>query len=125
MDNKYLYMITAAVMSVLSWFILGLGFFDLGEPGEVIWIYAVVIAVAVGAGSTGGNDFLSIIEQGIKDYIPTMIMLAIFGFVVSIAYGLIMEGGPVNAIFAVKVAATYAVVGVFTNLTVSFLKKAG
>ena len=125
MDNKYVLVIMAAIMGVVGYYLAHMPYFA-AEGGGVanVWWYALIVAVGLGAGNTGGNDAVSILMEGITGYVGTMINLAIFGVVVDLAIGMGLMGGAFDLMGMVNTAATFVVAGLTINLTLSYLKKA-
>ena len=89
MNNKYVLM-SGGFICLAIWFILGenTALSNMGNLDDDYWMGAL-IAIALGAGSTGGNDLLSILVEGIKGYVPTMILLAVGSIVGTLTWGLI------------------------------------
>jgi hypothetical protein len=124
MDNKYVLLVMAAVMATVGYYLSHMPYFAnaAGETSNAYW-YGMIIAVGLGAGSTGGSDAVSILMEGITGYISTMINLAIFGAVVSLAVGMGLMGEAFDITAIVRIAATFVVAGLMTNLILSYLKK--
>ena len=118
MNNKYVYMIVAAVVGVVAMYVQGIEQLSNAET----WRYGLIFAIALGAGSTGGSDVVSILVEGITGYINTMILFVIFGTVYTVLAGMVFTGDAIiGAVFA---GITLAVSALFTNIVVSYLRKA-
>jgi|GEM_PF-2330939 len=125
MNNKYVYMIVAAIVATIAYFV---GTHDLfaAEGGGLSdrWWFAMILAVGLGAGGTGGSDVVSILVEGITGYINTMILFVIFGVIIHLAISMGLNGAAFDAMGTVMAGVTYAVSGLFTNLVLSYLRKA-
>ncbi len=125
MNNKYLYMVVGAIIAA-GWFYTGQSaYYSAGATGmSDIWWYAMIVAVGLGAGSTGGDDVVSIFVESIKGYIPTMILLAIFPLVGHTVYTLVTTQAVPDVMGLLQVIVTFVVSGLLTNMTLSYLRKA-
>ncbi len=125
MNNKYLYMVVGAIVAVV-WFYTGHSAYYAGEANALSdsWWYAMVLAVGLGAGSTGGDDVVSIFVEGIKGYVSTMIMLAIFILVAHLIYVVGIKGATPEIADVAKAIISVVVSAFLTNMTLSYLKKA-
>ena len=100
----------------------------MGNLDDDYWMGAL-IAIALGAGSTGGDDLLSILVEGIKGYVPTMILLAVGSVVGTVSY-LVITGAMAGAIGAMDINRIIMNVGqlvvsaTMANLMFSYMKKA-
>ena len=66
MSNKYLYILVGAIVAAV-WFYTGNSAYYKGETGmSDDWWYAMILAVGLGAGSTGGNDLVSILSKALR-----------------------------------------------------------
>ena len=128
MSNKYMFMVMGAIMAVVWFFVGTMAFFAPTEGGlggmSTIWWFAMIVAVGLGAGSTGGDDMISIMVEGIKGYVPTMIMLAIFGLVGGLVYVLAVERGTPVPMDMARDVLTFVVGGLLVNMMMSYMKKA-
>jgi hypothetical protein len=125
MDNKYVFVVMAAVMATIMYYLSHMPYFadaD-GNTSNVVW-YAWILAVGLGAGNTGGTDVVSILVEGLKGYVGTMINLAIFGVITSIAVGMGLGGEAFDAMGTVQTAVSFVMAGTMLNLVLSYLKKA-
>jgi len=124
MNNKYLYMVMGGIF-VVFWLKLGhMAYFAHGQVGmSLTWDWAMVIAIGLGAGSTGGDDVVSILVEGVKGYVTPMILMAILGFILGFNHTVVVRGA-VDVDYTVWVTLTMVVSGLFTNLTMSYLRKA-
>ena len=97
MKNKYV-LTGGGFICLAIWFILGENtvLANMGNLDDDYWMGAL-IAIALGAGSTGGDDLLSILVEGIKGYVPTMILLAVGSIVGTVSY-LLITGAMAGAI---------------------------
>lgn len=124
MNNKYLYMVVGAIVAAV-WFYTGHSAYYSGEAGlSDDWWYAMILAVGLGAGSTGGDDVVSIFVAGVKDYIPTLILLGLVAVFGVTFYSLAFEQAMPDLNEMGKVIVSFLVSGLLTNLTLSYLKKA-
>lgn len=125
MSNKYLYMVVGAIIGAV-WFYTGQSaYYSTGATGmSDDWWYAMVLAVGLGAGSTGGNDVVSIFVESIKGYISTLIILAIFSLVGYCLYTLVVMRATPDIAEVVKVVVSFVVSGLLTNMILSYLRKA-
>jgi len=125
MDNKYLYVVMAAVMGTIMYYLSHMPYFadaD-GNTSNAVW-YAWILAVGLGAGNTGGVCAMTIIVEGLKGYVGTMINLAILGVVLSLGVSMVLEGGAFDAMRVVQTAVSFVMAGTMINLMLSYLKKA-
>lgn len=126
MSNKYVYMIVAAVIFVAGTYVGLMDFFKLQYSLAGLsedWWLGMILAAALGAGSTGGNDVVSILVEGIKGYISTMVSLFIFGFVGGAIFLYVMGGGAIDPMYYLKVGLTLAASSLTMNLTLSYIRK--
>lgn len=124
MNNKYLYILVGAIVAAV-WFYTGHSAYYKGETGiSDNWWYAMILAVGLGAGSTGGDDVVSIFVAGIKDYIPTLILLGLVGFFGFIFYSLAFGQAMPDYVALGKIIVSIMVSGFLTNMSLSYLKKA-
>ncbi|PCI47358.1 MAG: hypothetical protein COB49_07300 [Alphaproteobacteria bacterium] len=125
MSNKYLYMVVGAIIAVV-WFYTGqTAYYAAGATGmSDDWWYAMILAVGLGAGSTGGNDVVSIFVESIKGYVPTIILLAIFSLVGYCLYVVAIERATPDIAMVVKTVISIVVSAFLTNMTLSYLRKA-
>ena len=129
MNNKYVLM-GGGFVCLAIWFILGenTALANMGNLDDDYWMGAL-IAIALGAGSTGGDDLLSILVEGIKGYVPTMILLAVGSVVGTVSY-LLITGAMAGAISAMDINRIIMNVGqlvvsaTMANLMFSYMKKA-
>ena len=129
MNNKYVLM-GGGFICLAIWFILGenTALANMGNLDDDYWMGAL-IAIALGAGSTGGDDLLSILVEGIKGYVPTMILLAVGSVVGSVSY-LVISGAMAGSIGAMYIKRIIMNVGqlvvsaTMANLMFSYMKKA-
>ncbi|MBT7606094.1 MAG: hypothetical protein HN583_10455 [Kordiimonadaceae bacterium] len=129
MKNKYVLM-GGGFICLAIWFILGenTALANMGNLDDDYWMGAL-IAIALGAGSTGGDDLLSILVEGIKGYVPTMILLAVGSVVGTVSY-LLITGAMAGAIGAMDINRIIMNVGqlvvsaTMANLMFSYMKKA-
>lgn len=125
MNNKYLYVVLAAVMASVGYYLAGMPYFAAETGGASdAWWYAGILAVGMGAGSTGGEDAVSILVEGIKGYIGTMINMAILGAVANVVITLAIMQAAFDPMRMVMIAATFVVSALMMNLTLSYLRKA-
>ncbi len=124
MNNKYLYMVMGGIF-VVFWLHLGhMAYFAHGKVGmSLTWDWAMVLAIGLGAGSTGGDDVVSILVEGVKGYITPMILLAIVGLIMAFNHTVIVRGA-VDVDYTIWVTSTMVVSGLFTNIVLSYLRKA-
>jgi len=123
MNNKYVYMIVAAIVAIVANYVHGIE--QLADKNA--WLYGMILAIALGAGSTGGSDVVSILVEGITGYINTMILFVVFGVVYKLLKVLAFGGealGGDAVMGAVFMGINLAVAALFTNITVSYLRKA-
>ncbi len=125
MSNKYLYMVVGAIVAAV-WFYTGHATYysDGGTGMTDDWWYAMIVAVGLGAGSTGGEDVVSIFIESIKGYISTLILFAIISLVGFGFYSLVFEGAMPPVAMVAKVVISFVVSGLLTNMTLSYLRKA-
>jgi len=127
MDNKYVLIVMGAIMGTLWWFVGELPYFASGEGlmGGVSydWWYGALIAVGLGAGSTGGTDVVSILVEGITGYIETMVKLVIFNVVLMLIWTLGLQKEAFDVMIVVHSTVLVVVSALFTNLTLSYIKK--
>lgn len=129
MDNKYVLIVMGAIMGTLWWFVGDMSYFAAAE-GEGLgglhydWWYGAMIAIGLGAGSTGGTDAVSILVEGITGYISTIILLVIFTVVIMVIYMLALQQMAFDAMVIVQTVALIVTSAILTNLTLSYLKKA-
>jgi uncharacterized membrane protein YkvI len=118
-------MVVGAIVAVV-WFYTGhSAYYSSGTPDiSDTWWYAMVLAVGLGAGSTGGDDVVSIFVESIKGYVSTLILLAIFALVGHSVYVLAVEHTAPDIAELAKVVITVVVSGFLTNMTLSYLRKA-
>ena len=118
-------MVMGAIMAV-GWFFLGhMAYFANAEGGiSNLWWFGTIVAIGLGAGSTAGDDVVSIFVEGIKGYVQTMILLAIFALVGGLVHVLVVKmSTPDPAQIALGVL-TFVVSGLLTNMMLSYLRKA-
>jgi hypothetical protein len=126
MNNKYL-LITVAALMALLWYYLGrLDFFDIGQDSGFSddWWFAAILAVALGAGNTGGDNVLLILKEAVVGYIPTMLKLAFFALIGSLVWDIAYLGTGVDVTRLIAVITTFVVSATLVNATASYLKKA-
>lgn len=124
MSNKYLYILVGAIVAAV-WFYTGNSAYYKGETGmSDDWWYAMILAVGLGAGSTGGNDLVSIFVEGIKGYIQTLLLLGLVGFFGYSFYSLVFGQTMPDYMELGKVIVSIMVSGFLTNMSLSYLKKA-
>ena len=128
MNNKYVLM-GGGFVCLAIWFILGenTALANMGNLDDDYWMGAL-IAIALGAGSTGGDDLLSILVEGIKGYVPTMILLAVGSVVGTVSY-LLITGAMAGAIGMdinriIMNVGQLVVSATMANLMFSYMKKA-
>ena len=128
MKNKYVLM-GGGFICLAIWFILGENtvLANMGNLDDDYWMGAL-IAIALGAGSTGGDDLLSILVEGIKGYVPTMILLAVGSVVGTVSY-LLITGAMAGAIGMdinriIMNVGQLVVSATMANLMFSYMKKA-
>ena len=128
MNNKYVLM-GGGFICLAIWFILGenTALANMGNLDDDYWMGAL-IAIALGAGSTGGDDLLSILVEGIKGYVPTMILLAVGSIVGTVSY-LLITGAMAGAIGMdinriIMNVGQLVVSATMANLMFSYMKKA-
>ncbi|MBT5384021.1 MAG: hypothetical protein HOL12_03485 [Kordiimonadaceae bacterium] len=128
MKNKYVLM-GGGFICLAIWFILGENtvLANMGNLDDDYWMGAL-IAIALGAGSTGGDDLLSILVEGIKGYVPTMILLAVGSIVGTVSY-LLITGAMAGAIGMdinriIMNVGQLVVSATMANLMFSYMKKA-
>lgn len=124
MNNKYLYVVMAAVMASIAYYVGMMPYFAVEGGFSDGWWYAGILAVGLGAGSTGGEDAVSILVEGIKGYIGTMINMAILGAVTNVVITLAVRMAPFDPMAMVNTMATFVVSALMMNLALSYLKKA-
>ncbi len=128
MKNKYVLM-GGGFICLAIWFILGENtvLANMGNLDDDYWMGAL-IAIALGAGSTGGDNLLSILVEGIKGYVPTMILLALGSIVGTVSY-LLITGAMAGAIGMdinriIMNVGQLVVSATMANLMFSYMKKA-
>ena len=125
MNNKYLYMAVGAIV-ISIWFYTGQSTYYSGAGTGMSdnWWYGALLAIGLGAGSTGGVCAGTILVEAVKGYISTLILLglvALFGYsFYSFAF---MQTTPDLADLG-KVIASILASGFLTNLSLSYLRKA-
>jgi len=125
MSNKYLYMVLGAIVTVVWYYVGNLAYFSYGTPGlSEAWWLGTVLAVGLGAGSTGGTCAVTVLVESIKGYVSTLILLAIVAFVGHGVYVLVTMQTIADPAMWAKVVLTFVVSGFLTNLMFSYLKKA-
>jgi uncharacterized membrane-anchored protein YitT (DUF2179 family) len=125
MDNKYVLMVMGAIMGTLWWYVGEMDYFAAAEGGlHEDWWYGAIIAIGLGAGSTGGTDAVSILVEGITGYISTIILLVVFTVVSMVLWTLVLQKGTFDPMAIVHITAIMVASAVFTNLTLSYLRKA-
>lgn len=123
MDNKYLYMVLAGVAG-MAWYYVGMmPYYNMENELSEIWWFATIIAIGMGAGSTGGDDAVSALVDAIKGFVPQLITLAVFAVVSAVIYQLAMTADGINPMGIVHNIATYVAAGVLTSIMMSYLKK--
>lgn len=122
MDNKYVYMVMAAIFGVIA-YMIGTGAYY-GMEGEFSdnWWWATIFAVALGAGKNSGTDVVSILKDGVMGAIPMLISLGVFAVLATVALMLIM-GSAIDAMVIVHAVATFVVAALFANIFLGYLKK--
>ncbi|MGY8986526.1 MAG: hypothetical protein ACKVIX_07850 [Sphingomonadales bacterium] len=124
MDNKYVLMVAAAIVAAL-WFYVGEMAFFAGPDGmHEDWWFISIIAVGMGAGSTGGKDVISILTEGITGYVSSLIKLVVLAVVGSQFYGIVLNGGAFDVDNLIKVVSITVAASLLTNILVSYLRKA-
>ena len=125
MNNKYVYMVVGSIVAVV-WFYTGnSAYYASGATGmSDSWWYAMILAVGLGAGSTGGDNIMSILVESIKGYVSTLIMLAILAVVGYCLYSLAVMRVMPDPMEGLRVVVTFLVSGLLTNMTLSYLRKA-
>ena len=124
MNNKYLYMVVGAIIAAV-WFYTGQSAYYADATGmSDVWWYAMVVAVGLGAGSTGGDDVVSIFVDSIKGYISTLVLLAVFSLVGHSVYALATTQAAPDLTGLLQVVVSFVVSGLLTNMTLSYLRKA-
>lgn len=124
MNNKYLYMVVGAIV-VVVWFYTGRSAYYSGGSTSISdsWWLAMVLAVGLGAGSTGGDNVVSIFVEAIKGYVPTLILLAIVAVVGHTLYILVVMRATPEIVDVVRAVVTFMVCGFLTNMMLSYLRK--
>ncbi len=125
MNNKYLYMVVGGIITTI-WFYTGLSAYYSGEAKGLsdVWWFGSLLAVGLGAGSTGGDDCVSIFVEGIKGYIPTMILLAIAALVGSSLFAVVTTQAAPDVAGTAHSIITVVVSAFLTNMTLSYFRKA-
>ncbi|MCF8474347.1 MAG: hypothetical protein K9G26_06575 [Emcibacter sp.] len=124
MSNKYLYMVVGAIV-IAIWFYTGqTAYYGSATGMSDDWWYGAMLAIGLGAGSTGGVCAGTIFVESIKGYISTLIILAIVPLVGYCFYSLaFMQTMPVPEELG-KVVISIVVSGFLTNMALSYLRKA-
>lgn len=125
MSNKYLYMVVGAIVAVV-WFYTGHSAYYSGGSADMSdgWWFGMLLAIGLGAGSTGGADLGSIFVESIKGYIPTLILLVIMTIVGHSLYVLVTTHAVPGAANLAMVTITIVVSAFLTNMMLSYLRKA-
>lgn len=126
MSNKYLYILLGTLMAILWYHVGAMEALNMGQESgfSTDWWFATILAVALGAGSTGGNDAVSILVEGVKGYISTLIVLGLLATLGTLIYNFGILGQAFDLTWLGITIATFLLAGLITNLTVSYLKKA-
>jgi len=125
MSNKYLYIVLGAIVAVV-WFYTGHSAYYSGGGTNMAdsWWFGMLLAIGLGAGSTGGSNIMSIFVESITGYIPTLILLAIMTLVGHSVYILIIHHRLPAVADLAQVIIAIMVSGFLTNMMFSYLRKA-
>lgn len=125
MNNKYLYLVVAAILTAVSYYVGMMPYFAdaAGGLSDGYW-FGLILAVGLGAGSTGGDDVVSILVASITEYIPTIINLAIFAVVYNLVWGMGLQGAAFDVNGIIHSILTLVVSALFANAMFSYLRKA-
>lgn len=126
MNNKYVYMIVAGV-ALFGWYWTGYQPYYANEDGGMGtgYIMAAVLALALGAGNSDGDDVISTLIGSIKSFIPNLIALTVAVLVGRAIYEGVASGAGFNAMVLVESVSTLVASAILIALTMSCLKKAG
>ncbi len=116
-------MVLAGVGAFL-WFHIGHADYYASE-GDLrnTWWFATIMAVALGAGNSGGNDAVSVLMESIKGFVPALITLAVVGLVDGLLFQYIVSEAGLDPMGLVRFVAIFVAAGLLTSITMSFAKK--
>lgn len=125
MSNKYLYMIVGAIVTVV-WFYTGHSSYYSGGTGNLgdDWWFGMLLAIGLGAGSTGGVCIMTIFIESIKGYVPTLILLVISSLVGYTLFVLLTTQAVPDVMNVAKVVVSVTISAFLTNMMLSYYRKA-